>query len=243
MPDSRGHASASTRNSRRASAAQRLSSSGSGSARRSSRKAWKAAGEQSSSGFVTTTAEPGGRSLGRFAMPLSYRPLLPLHSLTVSLPVDSGLPAPTAIETTVVSTGDARISTNATRVPRSDVADVDQLVTVTLGRNLEMVGLWAWCIGDGWGIDGAGRGMCRGTLASMSRPERITIDPVICHGQPSVRGLRYPVENLLELLASGMSIEEIIDDHPDLERDDLLAAREFGALASGRRRVMPSDTA
>lgn len=58
----------------------------------------------------------------------------------------------------------------------------------------------------------------------MSRLDRITSDPEICHGQPAIRGLRYPVENLLELLAAGMTIEEIIDDHPDLERDDLLAA-------------------
>jgi hypothetical protein len=49
--------------------------------------------------------------------------------------------------------------------------------------------------------------------------------------------LRYPVESLLELLASGMTIEEIIEDHPDLERDDLLAALEFGALVSAQRQV------
>lgn len=73
----------------------------------------------------------------------------------------------------------------------------------------------------------------------MSRLDRITSSPEICHGQPVVRGLRYPVENLLELLASGMTIEEIIGDHPDLERDDVLAALEFGALASGQRRVVP----
>lgn len=71
----------------------------------------------------------------------------------------------------------------------------------------------------------------------MSRLDRITSNPEICHGQPTVRGLRYPVENLLELLAAGMTIDEIIGDHPDLERDDLLAALEFGALASGERRV------
>ncbi len=71
------------------------------------------------------------------------------------------------------------------------------------------------------------------TVACMSRLERITTDPSVCHGQPTVRGLRYPVENLLELLASGMSIEEIIEDHPDLEREDLLAALQLGALASG----------
>ena len=67
----------------------------------------------------------------------------------------------------------------------------------------------------------------------MSRLDRITIDPAICHGKPTVRGLRYPVETLLELLASGMTTDELLDDYPDLERDDILAALEFGALATG----------
>ena len=82
-----------------------------------------------------------------------------------------------------------------------------------------------------------------GTLPWMSRLDRITSDPSICHGKPTVRGLRYPVENLLELLASGMTIEDVIADHPDLERDDLLAALEFGALATGQRRVVPLGAA
>lgn len=73
----------------------------------------------------------------------------------------------------------------------------------------------------------------------MSRLDRITSDMAVCHGQPTVRGLRYPVEMLLELLASGMSIEDVLADYEDLERDDLLAALEFGALASGSRRVVP----
>lgn len=77
----------------------------------------------------------------------------------------------------------------------------------------------------------------------MSRLDRIVSDPAVCHGQPTVRGLRYPVENLLELLSSGMTIEEVLADYPDLERDDLLAALEFGALASGRRRVVPLGVA
>lgn len=67
----------------------------------------------------------------------------------------------------------------------------------------------------------------------MSRLERITTDPAICHGQPTVRGLRYPVQLLLELLSSGMAIDEVLADYPDLERDDILAALEFGALAAG----------
>ncbi|MGH3985359.1 MAG: DUF433 domain-containing protein [Pseudonocardiaceae bacterium] len=77
----------------------------------------------------------------------------------------------------------------------------------------------------------------------MSRLDRIVLDPAVCHGQPTVRGLRYPVESLLELLSSGMTIEEVLADYPDLERDDLLAALEFGALASGRRRVVPLGAA
>jgi uncharacterized protein (DUF433 family) len=77
----------------------------------------------------------------------------------------------------------------------------------------------------------------------MSRLDRITSDPQVCHGQPTVRGLRYPVEMLLELLASGMTIEDVLADYPDLEHDDLLAALEFGALASGQRRVVPLGAA
>ncbi|HZJ07905.1 MAG TPA: DUF433 domain-containing protein [Nocardioidaceae bacterium] len=77
----------------------------------------------------------------------------------------------------------------------------------------------------------------------MTRLERITSDPAICHGQPTVRGLRYPVETLLELLSAGMTIEEVLADYPDLERDDLLAALEFGALTAGGRRMVPLGVA
>ena len=67
----------------------------------------------------------------------------------------------------------------------------------------------------------------------MSRLDRITSDPAVCHGQPTIRGPRYTVESVLELLA----------DYPDLERDDILAALEFGARAAGRRRVVPLSAA
>jgi uncharacterized protein (DUF433 family) len=56
---------------------------------------------------------------------------------------------------------------------------------------------------------------------------RITMDTDICHGKPIIRGLRYPVENMPELLASGMTIEELLEDYPDLERDDFLACLDF----------------
>ena len=62
------------------------------------------------------------------------------------------------------------------------------------------------------------------TRMSLSR---ITIDPAICHGKPCVRGLRYQVEFLLELMSSGMTVEEILKDYEDLERDDLIAVLAF----------------
>jgi uncharacterized protein (DUF433 family) len=69
---------------------------------------------------------------------------------------------------------------------------------------------------------------------------RITTDPAICHGKPTVRGLRYPVENLLELLSSGMTFEEILADYEDLERDDLRAVLAFAArLARPRHDPLP----
>ena len=53
------------------------------------------------------------------------------------------------------------------------------------------------------------------------------IDPNICHGKPIVRGLRYPVQNILELLASGMTQGEILEDYEDLEKEDLIACLLF----------------
>lgn len=61
---------------------------------------------------------------------------------------------------------------------------------------------------------------------------RITIDPAVCHGKPCVRGLRYPVDKLLELLSAGMTFEEILADYEDLQREDLLAVLAFAARLS-----------
>ena len=58
---------------------------------------------------------------------------------------------------------------------------------------------------------------------------RITINPDICHGKPVIRNLRYPVETLLEYLAGGDAIEDVLAEFPDLEREDLLASLEFAA--------------
>jgi uncharacterized protein (DUF433 family) len=62
--------------------------------------------------------------------------------------------------------------------------------------------------------------------------QRITIDPDICHGKPCIRGLRYPVEFLLELLSSGMTHEEILEDYDDLEEADILSVLQFATRLS-----------
>ncbi|GIV58617.1 DUF433 domain-containing protein [Rhodocaloribacter litoris] len=67
--------------------------------------------------------------------------------------------------------------------------------------------------------------------------ERITIDPAICHGKPCVRGLRYPVETILELLSSGMTPQEILADYEDLEYEDILAVLAYAARLSQIKRV------
>lgn len=67
--------------------------------------------------------------------------------------------------------------------------------------------------------------------------DRITIDPTICHGSPCIRGLRYPVDVILELLSAGMTIENILADYPDLEREDILAVLAFAAHLSQIKRL------
>lgn len=69
--------------------------------------------------------------------------------------------------------------------------------------------------------------------------ERITTDPTVCHGQPTVRGLRYPVSMVLELLGAGMSHEEILADYPDLEREDILAVVDYASRGDDTGRSNP----
>jgi uncharacterized protein (DUF433 family) len=60
---------------------------------------------------------------------------------------------------------------------------------------------------------------------------RITINPEICHGKPTVRNMRWPVEVILDMLGSGMETSEILDDHPELEREDILASLYYAKLS------------
>ena len=64
---------------------------------------------------------------------------------------------------------------------------------------------------------------------TINNLERITTNSEICHGRPCIRGLRYPVESILEWLSAGMSIEQILADYEDLERDDILAALNYAS--------------
>ncbi len=58
---------------------------------------------------------------------------------------------------------------------------------------------------------------------------RITVNQDICHGKPTIRNRRYPVEMVLDLLSSGMTYEEILEDYPELENEDILACLAYAA--------------
>jgi uncharacterized protein (DUF433 family) len=60
--------------------------------------------------------------------------------------------------------------------------------------------------------------------------DRITIDPAVCGGRPCIRGLRVRVKDVLDLLAAGATRDEILEDYPYLESDDITAVLVFAAL-------------
>ncbi|MEM6395308.1 MAG: DUF433 domain-containing protein [Bacteroidota bacterium] len=71
---------------------------------------------------------------------------------------------------------------------------------------------------------------------------RITIDPNLCFGKPTIRGLRYPVFSMLEYLAGGDTIEDLLELFPDLEREDFLACLAYASLTTNRARTeIPID--
>ena len=59
--------------------------------------------------------------------------------------------------------------------------------------------------------------------------DRITIEPGKCGGRPCIRGMRIRVNDILEMLGEGVSMEEMLADFPDLEREDILASLQFAA--------------
>ncbi len=64
----------------------------------------------------------------------------------------------------------------------------------------------------------------------MNLLSRITINPEVCHGKPCIRGMRWPVEVIIDMLGSGMTFDQIIEDHPELERDDIRASLDIATI-------------
>lgn len=62
---------------------------------------------------------------------------------------------------------------------------------------------------------------------SIDLLKRITTNPEVCHGKPTIRGSRIMVKTILELLSSGMTNQEILEDYPKLEREDIWACLAF----------------
>ena len=73
----------------------------------------------------------------------------------------------------------------------------------------------------------------------MDHLDRITLEPKKRGGKPCIRGLRITVYDVLEYLASGMTEAEILEDFPDLEREDIRAALAFAALRERRLVSLP----
>lgn len=74
----------------------------------------------------------------------------------------------------------------------------------------------------------------------MDYKHLITIEPDKRSGQPCIRGLRMTVQDVLDYLASGMSVEEILADFPDLTAEDIRACLAFAADRERRLRVVPN---
>ena len=70
--------------------------------------------------------------------------------------------------------------------------------------------------------------------------DRITIDPEKCFGKACIRGLRMPVASILSYLSSGMTVEEILKDWPELEREDIFQALGYASLTM-EERIVPVE--
>ena len=70
--------------------------------------------------------------------------------------------------------------------------------------------------------------------------ERISIDPKVCHGEACIRGTRIPVHLIVSMLANGDTMEELLEDYPSLEREDILACLDYAA-ALAEEQVTPIE--
>jgi uncharacterized protein (DUF433 family) len=73
--------------------------------------------------------------------------------------------------------------------------------------------------------------------------DRITLNPDRCFGKPCIRGLRMPVASILSYLSSGMTVDEVLKEWPELEREDIFQALGYAALSMEERVVFLEETA
>ena len=71
-----------------------------------------------------------------------------------------------------------------------------------------------------------------------SSSNRITIDKNVCRGKPAIRGMRFTVSQMLELVASGMTSEEILNDYPYLEAEDIAACLRYASCVLNNRNML-----
>mgnify|MGYP006149009857 FL=1 len=80
-------------------------------------------------------------------------------------------------------------------------------------------------------------------MSSDQLLKRITMSPDICHGKPCIRGLRYPVEFLLEMLSGDATEAELLEDYPDLEPEDFKAVQAYAARLAKIKAFAPLTAA
>ena len=72
----------------------------------------------------------------------------------------------------------------------------------------------------------------------MNYLERITIDPKVMHGKPSIRNMRFTVTQMLELIAGGMTFQEILDDYPYIELEDIQACLNYAVRIAESKQIL-----
>ena len=75
----------------------------------------------------------------------------------------------------------------------------------------------------------------------MEKLDRITIKPEVCLGQPTIRGMRITVSVILKMLASGASVQNVLDAYPELEEEDVRQAMRYAAwIVSDQLQIAPA---
>ncbi|MEK7254079.1 MAG: DUF433 domain-containing protein [Bacteroidota bacterium] len=68
--------------------------------------------------------------------------------------------------------------------------------------------------------------------------KRITLNPEVCKGRPTIRNMRFTVAQMLELLAGGMTFDEILEDYPFIEREDIFACLTYASMIANAKNVV-----